>query len=218
MRAEKIDIDFPPNGFEKLFNQYKLQQKNIDFMGHNPQIFIGDWLDSGMGGFYRQQPALVSRKKDLIEVTNKAEPKQITQILQHEYNHMFTQGHSNFSKKYQEYMRGIFFSDEDLEKLGQNEENKILTKEPFTGAGPVYKYLTTPGEINAYLGTNLRHDLLRSGLIKNFYDKIEVNVLEQAINIKDSNCNREETPIYKTYLTMIKDKERLVNWLNNYAI
>ena len=62
--------------------------KNIDYIGHNTNVVIGDWLDEGMGGYYRQQPALVSRKKDFIEVTSKANPDQITQILQHEYNHM----------------------------------------------------------------------------------------------------------------------------------
>lgn len=217
-RARKIDTDFPPTEIEKVFNKYKSQEKNIDYLGHDSNIYVGDWLDEGAGGFYRKQPPLVSRKKDFIEVTNKANPDQITQILQHEYNHMFTQGHSNFSKKYQEYIKSIFFDEEELKVLSQSKDNEILKKEPYPGAGPVYKYLTTTGEINAYLGTNLRNDLLRNGLVKNFYDKVDKNVLEQALTIKDSNCNREKTPIYKIYLTMTKDKEKLVNWLNNYAI
>lgn len=217
-RARKIDTDFPPTEFEKIFNKHKLQEKNIDYIGHNPNIVIGNWLDEGMGGYYRQQPALVSRKKDFIEVTSKANPDQITQILQHEYNHMFTQGEGNFSKKYQEYIRSIFFNEEELKNISQNEGNEILNKEPFPGGGPVYQYLTTPAEINAYLGTNLRHDLLRSGIIKNFYDKIDQNVIEQVLTIKDSNGNREKTPVYKTYLSMVKDKGKLANWLNNYAI
>jgi len=217
-RAKRIDTDFAPTKAEKIFNKYKLQEKNIDYIGHNPNVVIGDWLDEGMGGYYRQQPALVSRKNDFIEVTSKANPDQITQILQHEYNHMFTQGEGNFSKKYQEYIRGIFFSEEELKNISQSEGNEILSKEPFPGGGPVYQYLTSPAEINAYLGTNLRHDLFRSGIIKNFYDKVDHNVIEQVMTVKDSNGNREKTPIYKTYLSMIKDKERLADWLNNYAI
>lgn len=217
-RARKIDTDFPPSSIEALFNKHKSQEKNIDYIGHDPEIFIGDWLDEGAGGYYRKQPPLVSRKKDFIEVTSKANPNQISQILPHEYNHMFTQGHSNFSAKYKEYIRDIFFNDEELKKMGQDENNKILLHEPHPGSGPVYKYLTTPGEVNAYLGTNLRSDLLRNGIIKDFYQEIDESVLEQALNIKDSNCNRSETPIYKIYSTITKDKKRLVEWLNVYAI
>lgn len=217
-RARKIDTDFPPSSIETLFNKHKSQEKNIDYIGHDPVISIGDWLNEGMGGYYRKQPALVSRKKDFIEVTSKANPNQISQILRHEYNHMFTQGNGNFSAKYKKYIRDIFFNDEKLKKMGQDENNKILLHVPYPDSGPVYKYLTTPEEINAYLGTNLRSDLLRSGIIKDFYQEIDESVLEQALSIKDSNCNRSETPIYKIYSTIIKDKKRLVEWLNVYAI
>jgi len=218
-RAKKIDEIFPPTVFEKIFNKYKLQEKNIDFIGNNEQnVNIGDWLDEGMGGYYREQPLLVSRKKDLIELNSKADPDQMTQILQHEYNHMFTQGQSNFSKKYKEYIRSIFFDEKELKELSGKEGNEILKQEPFPGSGPVYKYLTHPAEVNAYIGTNLRHDLLRSGIIKNFYDRVDQNMIEQSLSIKDSNCNREETPIYKIYLKITKDKEKLIDWLNNYAI
>lgn len=217
-RANRIDADFPSTLIEKAFNKYKSQKKNIEYMGHDPRISIGDWLAQGVGGQYRKQPALVSRKNDFIEVTNSANPDQITQILQHEYNHMFTQGHSNFSNRYQEYIRSIFFGEKDLKSLSQEAGKEILATEPFPGAGPVYLYLTTPGEINAYLGTNLRNDLLRAGLIKTFYDEINTSTLELALTIKDSNSNRKETPIYQIYLTMLKDKEKLLFWLNNYAI
>jgi len=218
-RAKKIDESFPPTVFEKIFYKYRLQEKNIDFVGNNEQnITIGDWLDEGMGGYYREQPLLVSRKKDLIELNNKADPDQMTQILQHEYNHMFTQGQSNFSKKYKEYIRSIFFDEKELKELSNKEGNEILKQEPFSGSGPVYKYLTYPAEINAYIGTNLRHDLLRSGIIKNFYDNVDQNIIEQALTVKDSNCNRDETPIYEIYLKITKDKGRLIEWLNNYAI
>jgi hypothetical protein len=128
-RAKNIDADFPPSLIEKTLNKYKSQEKNIDYVGHEPNIFIGDWLDSGAGGFYQKQPPLVSRRKDFIEVTNKATPSQISQILPHEYNHMVTQGHSNFSSKYRDYIRGIFQSDENLKNLGKS--NKILLHEPY---------------------------------------------------------------------------------------
>jgi hypothetical protein len=195
-----------------------VQEKNLDYVGHNQNIVIGDWLDEGMGGYYRKQPALVKRTNDFIEVTSKADPEQIVQILQHEYNHMVTQGHSNFSKTYQQYMRDMFFSDEELEAMAAGEGGELLGKEPFPGGGPVYKYLTTPAEINAYLGTNLRHDLVRSGELSDFYDTLGDDALDRARYVADSNNNREKTPVYALYARMLKDRERLVHWLNTYAI
>ncbi|MFH1608810.1 MAG: hypothetical protein ABH951_02215 [Patescibacteria group bacterium] len=217
-RAKRIDKDFPAGAFEKTFNKYKKQENNLKFVNSNPSVHIGDWLEEGEGGHYRQQPPLVSRSKDFIQLTSKANPEQAGQILSHEYNHMITQGESNFSGKYKKYLKGMFLSEKEIDSFKDKKEYEILFREAYKGSGPIYKYLTSPAEVNAYLGTNLRNDLLRNKIIKDFYSKIDENTLNRVADIKDSNCNREKTPIYKIYFSILKDKEKLISWLNNYAI
>lgn len=218
IRAQRIDKEFPATAFGKILNKYVSQQKNLDYVNPNPPIHIVDWLEEGEGGHYRQQPELVSRSKDFINVTNKADPEQLVQILRHEYNHMVTEGESNFSSKYKKYIRNIFLSNKELKSLKGQSEYEFLFEEPYKGAGPIYKYLTSPAEINAYIGTNLRDDLLSNGIIKNIYDKIDMGMIEGSPKLKNSNCARSKTPVYKIYLSIVKDKKELINWLNNYAI
>ncbi len=218
LRAQKIDKDFPSTKIGKIFNKYKSQEKNLDYVNPNPKITIADWLEEGEGGHYIQQPQLVSRKKDFINITNKTNPTQAGQILEHEYNHMLTQGESNFSEKYKTYIRNIFLSDKEIKSLKGQSEYEMLFREPYKGAPLIYKYLTSPAEVNAYLGTNFRNDLVNNGVIENFYDKIDEQMIELSPQLKNSNCNKENTPIYKIYLSIIKDKKKLLNWLNNYAI
>ncbi len=218
-RAKKIDMQFPPTLIEKTFNKYKSQEKNLEFVGSNPHVIIADYLPDNAGGFYRKQPALVPREKDFIEVAKKAKnPEDFENILVHEYNHLFTQGLSNFSSKYQSYIRNIFWEEKELLTIGKNPGSEILLTEPFDGAGPVYKYLTNPAEVSAYLNTNLRNDLLRNGRIENFYDTITLQMLAEIPTLKNTHATSEKTPIYKIYLLMTKDKDALLEWLNNYAI
>jgi hypothetical protein len=218
-RSKRIDQDFPPGKFETFFNKYKSQEKNLSFINPKPGVFLADGLEEGLGGHYQQQPPLVRRKHDFVRVTgDKANPNEFKQLLTHEYNHMVNQGHSNFSKKYTQYLRGMFLEDNDLKELGKQSGHEILLKIPYEGADPVYKYLTSVGEVNAYLGTNLRNDLLRNGVIHDFYDTIDENMIANLPSIKDSNCNKEETPIYSIYLSMLQNRTRLIEWLNNYAI
>ncbi len=216
-RAKRIDSDFPATKLEKLFNPYKLQEKNLSEMVQNPSVKVVDFIPENMGGHYQRQPLVRYRNDDFIEVTDRADPTQLQNIIEHEYNHLVTRGENNFSSGYKVYIESLFYSQSELKKMGKKEETAWLNEEPFEGVGPLRKYLTNPAEVSAYLSTNLRGDLLRNGIIKNFYDQIPEDVFEMAVKLP-SHYNRPEQQLYSKYASIIKDKQKFIHWLNHYAI
>ncbi len=79
------------------------------------------------------------------------------------------------------------------------------------GMGKLKDYLINPAEVSAYMGTNLRTDLLHNGIIKNYYDPITEDMLSNITSLKDTHANHEKTPIYKNYLSLIKDRKQFIH-------
>lgn len=128
----------------------------------------------------------------LDAVTN---PDQVERIIQHELKHHWTDVLKNNVKYQDELSRGVV----------SESANTVLPRKDF-------HYLTDPTEIDAYLHTNLRNDLVNQGYLKDHFDTLTKD------NLTDFITKNRDSKLVQRYFKpgqeLVYDKNQFINTFN----
>ena len=136
----------------------------------------------------------------------------IYNVMSHEGKHSFTYSDDFIPKSYKD---EIFDAIETSAEYFNNSKKRLVDKGAFTESAHVdninaHKYLSTPTEVQAFLGTNLKDELKHAKLINSIHDNVTIAMIDKLI----------DKGVLSSYKNIIKDKKKLVNLINKtpYAL
>lgn len=157
--------------------------------------------------------AIAQRHEDRFVHLNKTlDPSDYKHTVPHEGKHDRTGGNTLVSKSIKKDKDDAFWSDEEM-TINNLNLNSSLTTNELDQLNTSYSYLTTDTEIDAYLGTNFKDELVEAGLIKNVTDDITTRKLYSL----PLHAAIKELPTFRKYSGFIRNDKAFVKMVNKLA-
>ena len=165
-----------------------------DMVSDNPLNTSVRKLEGGVRGratYWPEKETALSSKLPL---------KAYEKVIAHEGKHFRTAGKMFISKPLKKQIKKGMFSRDDVYKVAV-EKNKSFWNYPQYGEDLMreHHYLSTPTEFDAFVGTNLKQELVDLGYINSVHDKVSSEVLKKAIESKKSSVLKRYNPFIKDY-------------------
>ena len=230
-RVKNIDRDFGSK-LEPLLNQFKNDEIenvsqyfpfNISVADRIPYSYGGDEVDvlgiSGLNteGFIKDK--LNKKAKRISKITPSTdryieinEPRHIKEnipargTVHHELKHHWTNALNDpENKNYSQALKNL---------ISRRSELGIDPRD--VTANQNYNYLSSPTEVDAYLMTNLRDDMVNRGYLKDHFDELTEDKLNDFI-LKEKDI-RDVKEYFSPGREMIFDRSKFVDFFNKYGL
>lgn len=123
-------------------------------------------------------------------------------VVRHELKHHYTVGRNSdvYNKKYSEKLSNILNSPTEINKTNPEFANKLIQPAFKGDKRSLFEYLESPQEIDAYINTNMRDELVDKGVLKDHWDQLDVEKVIEFVTKNPSRSSRE-------YLSMVDPKK-----------
>lgn len=169
------------------------------------------WTDEGKMKNLVGYPTSIRDRK--IVLYDNTDPSDVRRILPHEGKHHYTMAIPNFySNAWGDFMSSTLEPLTEINKTNPAFADKLI-KPAFKGADySKYEYFEKPQEIDAYINTNLRDQLVDEGILEHHWDTLDDSKVAEFLM---SNPEKHS----KAYLDLLKSKD-FINMFNKgvYAI
>ncbi len=153
--------------------------------------------------------ALWQRPKDRhIDIDTRIKTENYRNIITHEGKHDRTGGDALIGKTQKKDIEDAFYTDDEYIAEHLKFE-KNATIDELNELNTNHEYYTTGTEVDAYLGTNFKDELVDAGLIGEVTDNISVDILNEAAS--------RHLGVIDKYYHLIKDEDAFVKMVNKLA-
>ncbi len=208
-RAAALDAEYGTNYVQGLKELEKhLDERNIGELPLNIKIEknpddgsggYSGWTDEGKMKNVLGHPTSIRDRK--IVLYDNTDPSDVRRILPHEGKHHYTMAIPNFySNAWGDFMSSTLEPLTEINKTNPAFADKLI-KPAFKGADySIYEYFEKPQEIDAYINTNLRDQLVDEGILEHHWDTLDDSKVAEFLM---SNPQKHS----KAYLNLLKSKD-----------